>query len=131
MDRRTYTRKILDPIHVVDIHAVDRMIDVARYGKIVNTSATGMLIEVRCTDLSPELAQRHLSLEAIEGDTVTMKIVEMELHIDGKIARACYTADAERCDIAVDLTDHAPTFWRECLAELLPSLGEMEQDELC
>jgi hypothetical protein len=55
-----------------------------------------------------------------------MQIVEMALEIDGKIVRA-QQATATYCEIAIDFTDNAPKYWRECLAELLPGLGEMVQ----
>ena len=55
-----------------------------------------------------------------------MKIVEMDLEIDGQIVRV-HHAEQERLEIAVDFAENAPAYWRQCLADLLPSLGEMEQ----
>jgi hypothetical protein len=30
------------------------------------------------------------------------------------------------CELAIDFSDNAPAYWRECLAELLPGLDEPE-----
>ncbi len=88
MEKREYTRKLLDPVHVTDIQAIDRFTVLARYGTVLNASATGLLIAVQRNDLGPELQQNELSLDAIQGDDVMMKVVEMSLEIDGKIVRA-------------------------------------------
>ena len=125
MERRKYVRKLLDPIHISDMQATDRLIVLALYGTILNASATGLLIGVKRGDLSPEMLDPTFPLDVIEGECVTMKIVEMELEIDGRIVRVRHT-EQECVEIAVDFTENAPTYWRECLAELLPSLGEIE-----
>jgi hypothetical protein len=125
VDRRKYTRKLLDPIHISDMQATDRFMLLARYGTILNASAAGLLIEVKRGDLSPKMLEAKFPLHAIEGEFVTMKIAEMELEIDGRIVRVCHT-EQEGVEIAVDFTENAPTYWRECLAELLPGLGEIE-----
>ena len=126
VERRDNPRKILDPIHVADIYAVDRMLTLVRYGTIRNASATGLLIEVQRQDLSPVFVEHDLTLEDIVGDIVSLTIVEMELDLDAKIART-RDVDPTRCEIAVDFAEYAPAYWRESLAELLPSLGEMDR----
>jgi hypothetical protein len=124
MERRRYTRKFLDPIHVTEIKLVDRSLVVARYGTILNASATGLLIRTSRSDLHPEILQHTSPLETIEGKQAVMKIVEMELEIGGRIVRI-RQAEQEAFEIAIDFTENAPTYWRECLVELLPSLGEI------
>lgn len=123
MEKREYTRKLLDPLHVTDIQAIDRFILLAGYGTVLNASATGLLIEIQPNDLSPELQHNELMLDAIQGSDVMMKIVEMRLEIDGKVVRAHETAHG--CyEIAIDFTANAPAYWRECFADLLPQRGE-------
>ena len=46
MELRKNGRKLLDPIHVIDIRLLDANIILARYGTILNTSTAGLLIEV-------------------------------------------------------------------------------------
>jgi hypothetical protein len=125
VEQREYQRKLLAPIHVSDIQAADRGVCLARYGTIVNASATGLLIHVDPQHLNPEILQHHLPWESVEGDYVTMKIVEMELEMDGMVMRARHL-DQRLCELAIDFSDNAPAYWRECLAELLPGLDESE-----
>ena len=125
VEQREYDRKFLAPFHVADIQAADRCVCLAHHGTIVNASATGLLIHVNPQHLYPEMLQHDLSLESVEGDYVTMKIVEMELEIDGTVMRARHL-DQGLCELAIDFSENAPAYWRECLAELLPGLGESE-----
>ena len=124
MERREYSRKLLDPIHVEDIQASDQLIILARYGTVINASATGLLIEIQRHDLSPEFLHQALPLGAILGGEVIMKVVEMSLDIDGTIVRAHETAQGN-FEIAIDFAANAPSYWRECFAELLPHRGEV------
>jgi hypothetical protein len=126
MQRRRYTRKLLEPIHVTDMQTVDERRSLARYGTLRNASASGLLIEVSRRDLSPEMRRHPLPLDTIAGKHIMMTIVEMNLQIDGRIVRTHHAAPGV-VEIAVDFTDHAPPYWRECLAELLPAPGEMDQ----
>ncbi len=123
MEKREYTRKLLDPVHVTDIQAIDRFTVLARYGTLVNASASGLLIEVQPNDLGPELLHNELTFDDILGDDVVMKIVEMSLEIDGKIMRAQQTPQGSY-EIAIDFAANAPAYWRECFADLLPNRGE-------
>lgn len=123
MEKREHARKLLDPIHVTDIQAIDRFMVLARYGTLLNASASGLLIEIQPRDLSPEVLHDELTLDDIVGDDVVMKVVEMSLEIDGKIVRAQKTAHG-RYEIAIDFAANAPAYWRECFAELLPNRGE-------
>ena len=126
VEKRKSPRKLLDPIHVADIEAMGHAMIVAYHGKLLNASATGLLISINRSDLKPDLLDRKVPLEAIEGDDVVMKIVEMELKIDARVVRTRYVDEA-LCEIAVDFADMVPTYWRDCLVEFLPDVGEMEQ----
>jgi hypothetical protein len=127
MNRRQYDRKLLDPIHVTEIKAPGKSIVLAHHGTILNASASGLLIRILCSDLNAEILRHTIPLHTLEGEPVTMTILEMALDIDGRVVRAHQSAP-EWYDIAIDFTDNAPPYWRECLAELLPSLGEIERD---
>ncbi len=123
MEKREYNRKLLDPIHVTDIQVIDRFMTLARYGTVLNASATGLLIEVQRNDLSPELQCNELTFDTLRGEDVMMKVVEMSLEIDGKLVRAEETEQGAY-EIAIDFAANAPAYWRECFAELLPQRGE-------
>ena len=125
MERRPYSRKLLDPIHVEDIQVIDRLMPLGRYGAVLNASASGLLIEIQRCDLNPELLHGELSLNSMCGDDVMMKVVEMSLEIDGTIVRAEETAQGNY-EIAIDFAAKAPAYWRECFAEFLPHRGEID-----
>jgi hypothetical protein len=123
MNKRQYPRKLLDPIHIAEMKAIDSATVLAHSGTILNASATGLLIRVHHRALNPELARNQAALETLPGKHVVLHIVEMALDIEGQIVRT-HQAAPEWVDIALDLTASAPEYWRECLADLLPGLGE-------
>jgi hypothetical protein len=125
MERRTYDRKLLDPIHVEDIQVIDHLAPLARCGVVLNASASGLLIEIQRCDLNPEFLYGESSLDSVCGDNVMMKVVEMSLEIDGTIVRAKETAQGAY-EIAIDFAANAPAYWRECFAEFLPKRGEID-----
>ena len=110
----------------MDMHAVDQQLLLAHHGTLLNASATGLLIRITPQELNPELLENDRSLRFLRGEYVTMKIVEMELEIDGTIVRM-RREQQDGYELAIDFTDNAPVYWRECLAELLPGLGEHDQ----
>lgn len=124
MEQRHSPRKLLDPIHVAEIRTVEDSTVVAHSGTILNASATGLLIRVPRTALPSALAQSGAALAAFRGAYVVMRIVEMALDLEGRIART-QQESPQWVDIAVDLSASAPAYWRECLVDLLPGLGEM------
>ena len=123
MNKRQFPRKLLSPIHIAEMKVVDRLSVLAHSGTILNASATGLLIRVHHRALHPELARNNGALAALQGEYVVMHIVEMALDIEGTIVRT-QRAAPEWMDIGIDLTESAPAYWRECLAELLPGLDE-------
>jgi hypothetical protein len=124
MNKRQFPRKLLDPIHIAEMKVVDRLTVLAHSGTIINASATGLLIRVHHRALHPELLRNNVALATLQGEHVVMHIVEMALDIEGTIVRTHQTTP-EWMDIGVDLTESAPAYWRECLMDLLPGLGDM------
>jgi len=124
MNRRQYARKALDPIHVAAITVGERPTILAAAGTLLNASATGLLIRVSCRVLNPAMVQSNGTLAVPQGTLMRMHIVEMALDMDGEMVRIDQTGP-EWWDIAIDFTASAPASWRECLADLLPSVGEM------
>ncbi len=58
-------RKLLEPIHVRDLRALNRGLCLATSGTICHVSASGLLIRVQQQDLSPVFLRRQLSFEAL------------------------------------------------------------------
>jgi hypothetical protein len=124
MNRRQYARKALDPMHVAEITVGERPTVLASAGTLLNASATGLLIRVSCRALNPAMVQSKGALAVPKGTLIMMHMVAMAQDIDGAIVRIDQTGP-EWWDIAMDFTASAPAYWRECLADLLPSVGEM------
>lgn len=127
MDQRHSPRKMLDPIHIAEVKVVEGSTVLVHSGTILNASATGLLVRVSRTALHPDLEQNTAALAALQGEYVVMRIVEMALDLEGMIVRTHQDAP-EWVDIAIDLSASAPAYWRECLADLLPGLGEMDPE---
>jgi hypothetical protein len=51
------------------------------------------------------------------------KIADMELEIDGCISRTRFIGSG-LFEIAIDLSEDAPEYWRQCLVDLLPGTDE-------
>jgi hypothetical protein len=124
MNRRQYPRKALDPIHVAAITVGEPPTVLAAAGTLLNASATGLLIRVHGRALHPALVPSNGAWAVPQGTLLRMHIVEMALDMDGELVRLDQTGP-EWWDIAMDFTASAPAYWRECLADLLPSVGEM------
>jgi len=60
-----------------------------------------------------------LSLQELEGDRVILMIDPLNLEIGGKIVRT-KRITKDLYEIAIDYSDDAPEYWRECLLDLLP-----------
>lgn len=52
-----------------------------------------------------------------------LKISDMQLDIDGVISRTRFIG-AGLFEIAIDLSEDAPEYWRECLVDLMPGADE-------
>jgi len=111
-------------MHVAAIMVGERPTLLASAGTLLNASATGLLIRVSCRALNPALVESNGTLVVPQDTLMRMHIVEMALDIDGEMVRMDQTGP-EWWDIAMDFTASAPAYWRECLADLLPSVGEM------
>lgn len=123
VELRKATRKKLDLVEVSYIATLENFVVLARGGRIVDASSTGLLIVVDRADLLPKSLKSNLTLEAIVGERVILEITAMELDIEGKIVRTQHIGKGSH-EIAIDFSDTVPEYWRECLYELLPIPGE-------
>lgn len=97
----------------------------SRTGWIVDASTSGFLLHIDRKDIVPQQFRETLSLAALEGDQVILMIDQMDLEIGGKITRT-KRLSKDVYEIAIDYSQDAPQYWRECLLELLPKPGEMD-----
>lgn len=121
--KRQEMRRDLEPIRVDSITSLDWVSPIARGGSIVNASASGFKLILHRTDFVPKYLRSNLSLDSLIGERVLIFIRDMNLEISGSVARTKHIGSGE-FELAVDFSEDAPQYWRECLLDLLPSPGE-------
>lgn len=123
--RRMAPRKETTPIKVTHLTTMDDFAKIARNCDVVEASSSGLLLHVKREDLLPVALRRNLTLDVLIGEKVFMRLEDMNLDISGSVARTQLLGKAGFL-VAVDYSEDAPEYWRECLAELLPRPGEID-----
>lgn len=124
-NRRVAPRKEVSPIHVSYLTSLDDFAKIAKNCEITEASATGLLLLIKREDIIPQALRKTLSLDALIGDRVFMHLEEMNLEVSGVITRT-QLSGKKGFYVAIDYSEDAPEYWRECLMDLLPSPGELE-----
>ncbi len=124
---RSAERKTLGPVHFHNLTSLEKFAILARTGVIVDASSRGFLLRVTRRDLVPRNLRGNLNIDCLVGERVMLKIEEMNLEIDGAIARTSMIGRGV-FEIAIDFSESAPDYWRECLLDLLPDKGEFTDD---
>ncbi|MEQ1665576.1 MAG: hypothetical protein ABL927_09400 [Bdellovibrionales bacterium] len=124
--KRTSPRKETQSIDINDLTSISNYTVIARYGKIVNASSAGILIEINRTALVPDEYRDNLSLESSLGQTVVFYLPQMNLDLEGTIMRASHIGKGKFV-IGINFASDVPDYWRECLVDLLPSPGEFDE----
>ena len=91
----------------------------------MDASSTGFLLHVDRKDLIPKLLRSGMDISALEGEFVVIRLKEMDLEIDGTVTRTRHIGRGI-FEVAIDFSDEAPEYWRECLMDLLPAPGEID-----
>lgn len=123
--QRKSPRKEVTPIHVEYLTSLDDFTKIARDLKIVEVSSNGILLECDRQSLIPVSLRKNLSLDVLIGDRVFLRLSDMNLEVSGVITRT-QLSGKKGYRIAVDYSDDAPEYWRECLTDLLPTPGELD-----
>lgn len=126
-NKRVAPRKEVEPIKVSYIASLNDLAKLAKNCEIVEASATGLLLIVQRTDLIPQSLRGHLNLDCLVGNRVYLKLEPMNIEVSGEIKRTKFLGK-KGFHIAVDYSDEAPEYWRECLMDLLPRPGELDKD---
>lgn len=124
-NRRVAPRKEVSPINVSYITSLSDFTRIARNCEIVEASATGLLLLVRREDLLPSSLRKNLTLDILVGESIFMHLEDMNLEISGSVART-QLLGKKGFYLAIDYSEDAPEYWRECLMDLLPIPGELE-----
>lgn len=121
---RTAPRKQIGPdvakLTIDSISSTESLQKLAKYGRIVEASASGILIKIKREDFVAKELRTNLNIDQLINKEVYFKIHEMDLEISGKIARTKFLGKGEFV-IAIDYSSDSPEYWRECLMDLLPT----------
>lgn len=126
-DTRSAPRKDVEPIKVSYMASLNDLAKLAKNCQIVEASATGLLLTVLRDDLIPPSLRGNLNLDCLLGNRVYLKLEPMNMEISGEIKRTKFLGK-QGFHIAVDYSDDAPEYWRECLMDLLPKPGELDNE---
>lgn len=122
---RKAPRKLTSKLEVSSVSSLEGLAKIARSGTIVNVSSSGILLQIRREDIIPKALRATLTLDSLVGDHVMIHIDAMNLEISGYISRTKLMGKSG-FELAINYADDAPEYWRECLVDLLPAPGEIE-----
>ena len=126
-NKRIAPRKEVEPIRVSYMASLNDLAKIAKNCQIVEASASGLLLTVLRDDLIPQSLRGNLNLDCLIGNRVYLKVDPMNIEISGEIRRTKFLGK-QGFHIAVDYSEDAPEYWRECLMDLLPKPGEFDKD---
>lgn len=125
-DRRAARRKPLKGLTISHLTAFDKFALLARTGLMIDASSSGILLRINRKDLVPKSLRSNLSLTALEGEHVMLRISEMDLEMEGFVTRTKLIGKGD-FEVAIDFSQDAPDYWRECFMDLLPDAGDFEE----
>lgn len=126
--KRHAIRKTVREIHVTELTSLSNYAVIAHEGQIIDASSSGFCLIVDRQSLVPRDLKSTLTLEAIIGQQVVMFLPDMNLDLDGTIRRTHHRGRG-KFEVAVEFSPEVPEYWRECLVDLLPAPGELEDAE--
>jgi len=117
---RSAPRKDLVKLTIDSLSSQESLQKLAKHGQILEASSTGILIKIRRTDFVSKELKGNLTIDTLQGQSVYFRIHEMNLEIGGIVARTKFLGK-DGFIVAIDYTEDAPDYWRECLMDLLPT----------
>lgn len=106
--------------------SLENLAKLTRGGNVIEASTTGFLVMVQREDLVPVALRKNLTLDDLVGTKVLLHLPQMNLEISGVITRTKLKGK-EGFEIGIDYTEDSPEYWRECLVDLLPAPGELDE----
>lgn len=123
-NRRESDRKVVDAVYFSELSDLGTSEVLASSGHIVDASSSGFLILFH-RDHSHENLKGTLSFDHLLDSHVSLYLPQMEIDLDGKITRTKHIGKGY-FEIGIAFSEDTPVFWRECLKDLLPQPGEMD-----
>lgn len=111
--------KSLAQLTIDSFSSLENLQKLAKYGQIVEASASGILIHFKRDDFLRKDLRANLNIDQLVGEKVYFNIHEMDLEISGTVARTEFLGK-KGFNVAIDYSSDAPEYWRECLMDLLP-----------
>ncbi len=124
-NRRAAPRKKTHPVEVASITALKDLAKLTRACQIVQASSSGLLLEIPRESFIPKMLRSNLNIDSLIGTKVLLNIRDMNLELVGIVSRTLLLGKSG-FQVAVDYSEDAPEYWRECLADLLPVPGEID-----
>jgi hypothetical protein len=124
--RRSSPRKNVSPTTISSMASLDSMAKICKGGELIQASSSGLLLLVKRDHLIPDVLRRNLNIDALVGGKVIIHLADFNLEVSGTVARTKYVGK-QGFEIGIDYTDDAPEYWRECLVDLMPFPGEIEE----
>jgi len=126
MNKRLHERQIVDYIDFSDLSLSGNVDKICSFGKIIDASVSGFLIEIQRDNLCRKEDRQNLSLDHLIGEEINLFLPQMNLDLDGKVLR--YQHKGQGCfHVGIQFSSEIPEYWRECLMDLLPYPGEFEE----
>lgn len=89
------------------ISSMENLEKLAKYGEIVEASASGILIAIKREDFVSKDLRANLNIDQLIGKEVFFNIHEMDLEISGKVARTQFLGKKGFL-VAVDYSSDSP-----------------------
>ncbi len=125
IDKRIAERIETSAVTVKNLTSLDQAEVISKSAVLIDASHTGFLIHISRSDLLAKSARESLTLNEFLGNKVILLLDQMNLELSGKIVRT-RRLDKSKFEVAIDYSEEAPDYWRECLIDLLPRPGELD-----
>ncbi len=122
---RKSARKEIAVLNLTRISTLDNLAKIASEGLVTQVSKSGILLNVKRTHLIPQYLRQNLNLDVLIGKRLLIHIHELNLDMSGVVSRTALRGSGGFI-IALDFSEDAPDYWRECLVDLLPTEQEVQ-----
>lgn len=124
--RRSAPRKDIRPINIESVTSLENLARISKGGLLTDASTSGFRICIPRDQLIPVEFRRNLNLDALVGTRVLIHLEDLNLEVSGTVRRTKLLGK-KGFELGIDYSDDAPEYWRECLVDLLPAPGEIEE----
>ncbi len=125
---RAAQRKVANGIEISNLHSFGHFGQIAKEAHLIDVSSSGLLIQVHRDAFLSKSLKDSINLDDLIGEPLMFSISLMDLEIDGLITRTKAIGKGW-FEIGVDYSAGAPEYWRECLVDLIPLPGELDEED--